>query len=214
MREVRIPETPTAWTSSFTAAVSPEAPADDGDSGQELGQVNEGMLELFQAFPAECVGYRVSIKHRTMEGLWLEGVITGFDENNLKHKVYYENRQLLWIDLRTREFVFKTGSVLPATRDRLVKDSPADMVGMRFTVCPNRRAQQWFKGVVIDFDVPNQRHRVQYDTKEMIWVKFGKKHFQLEWQLDSNKQLPRNRAGKRGRGAGGRGEERRGEERR
>jgi hypothetical protein len=178
--------TPVAWTSSFTAAVSPEDNTEQ--SGHELGQVNEGMVELFQTEPLECVGYRISVKHRSMD-LWLDGVVTGFNENNFKHKVQYDNRQLLWVDLRQRLFRFQTGSVLPATRDRLFTDSPADMIGMRFTVCPNRRAQQWFKGVVIDFDQPNQRHRVRYDTQEMIWIKLQGKKFQLEWQLDSKRKV-------------------------
>ena len=63
--------------------------------GTELGQINEGLMELYDEQPEECVGFSIIVKHRRIEGLWLRAVITGYNAKTAKHKVAFENRQLL-----------------------------------------------------------------------------------------------------------------------
>ena len=47
--------------------------------GTELGQINEGLMELYDEQPEECVGFSIIVKHRRIEGLWLRAVITGYN---------------------------------------------------------------------------------------------------------------------------------------
>ena len=114
------------------AIPEPEWLSDLKAEAEKKEQAYDNQQTMLRESPRELIGLRIRIRSKAQAAKMLNAIVLDYDGVG-SHQLRYPNNQILWVDLKQREFELEPVLSAAAAAQMLAED-PDGLVGMRLTL--------------------------------------------------------------------------------
>jgi hypothetical protein len=190
---------------------------------QEQARKRQADFKAVRLHPDSIIGRRAQLKSKTNID-WFNCFVVDYDSQRPSpcspsspqpqrggHLLHYEKKkedekgQLLWVDLKDREFTLEDAMTIKDSQ-AAVAASPDNFYGRRINL--RNQTTSFISGEILDYDVDDHKHEIQFDNGQTILMRLKRYDFVLvneeeeaielrSQQRRSSKQLSSNRRASR-----------------
>ena len=161
---------------------------------EEKARKRQADFKAVRLEPQGIIGRRAMIKSRKNSD-WFHCFIIDYDDSGTRskgeHLLQYEpgpnadKGQLLWVDLKEREFRLQDTITIKESQAACRKN-PDGLCGRKINL--RNKAMSFLSGEILDYDPEDEKHEIEFDNGQTILMKLRRYDFVL---VSDGDKLPR-----------------------